>query len=91
VSNTTVDAKKSRFDSSDALKLVAGADELIVSKGRKVIQVNLRKDKPTKEDLLGLLLGPTGNLRAPTFKVGKTVVVGFEEDMYTKVLVRNEP
>jgi hypothetical protein len=28
------------------------------------------------------MLGPTGNLRAPTARVGKTVLVGFNDDSY---------
>lgn len=31
------------------------------------------------------MLGPTGNLRAPTLIVGKTVVVGFDDDSYSSV------
>ena len=32
------------------------------------------------------LLGPTGNLRAPTMRVGKTLLVGFDESSYADVL-----
>jgi hypothetical protein len=32
------------------------------------------------------MLGPTGNLRAPTLRVGRTLLVGFDEDTYRKVL-----
>jgi hypothetical protein len=31
------------------------------------------------------MLGPTGNLRAPCLRVGKTVLVGFNEDAYREV------
>ena len=37
-------------------------------------------------DVLAVALGPTGNLRAPTFRKGKTLVVGFEESAYREVL-----
>ena len=33
------------------------------------------------------LLGPTGNLRAPTVRVGKTLLVGFDENSYADVLI----
>jgi len=36
--------------------------------------------------LLGLLLGPTGNLRAPTFRKGRTLIVGFDEATSKRVL-----
>ena len=32
------------------------------------------------------MLGPTGNLRAPTLVSGKTVLVGFNEASYAKLL-----
>ena len=32
------------------------------------------------------MLGPTGNLRAPTLRVGRTLLVGFDEETYRKVL-----
>ena len=34
---------------------------------------------------MAALLGPTGNLRAPTLVVGDTVLVGFNEDAYEGV------
>ncbi len=33
------------------------------------------------------MLGPTGNLRAPTLRTGKTVVVGFNDESYTGALL----
>lgn len=33
------------------------------------------------------MLGPTGNLRAPTLRVGKTVLVGFDQDTYENALL----
>jgi hypothetical protein len=44
-----------------------------------VTHVNLRKEKPGNETLLSLLLGPTGNLRAPTLRLGRTLLVGFDQ------------
>lgn len=31
------------------------------------------------------MLGPTGNLRAPTIRTGATVLVGFNEEAYRTV------
>ena len=42
--------------------------------------------EPDRATLLGLLLGPTGNLRAPTLRKGRTLIVGFEEETYEKLL-----
>ncbi len=66
--------------------LLDGISKLHVAKGKKIVQVDLKKDRPDDDTLAGLLLGPTGNLRAPTFRRGKTLIVGFNEDMYSDLL-----
>ena len=35
-----------------------------------------------KEEVLKNAMGPSGNLRAPTYRVGKTFVIGFNPDLY---------
>jgi hypothetical protein len=39
-----------------------------------------------KVDMTEKLLGPTKNLRAPTLRYGKTLLVGFSEAAYRQVL-----
>jgi hypothetical protein len=29
------------------------------------------------------MLGPTGNMRAPTIRIGKTYLVGFNDDIFS--------
>lgn len=70
----------------DALQLVANVDEIYAAKGKKVTYVDLRQEKPKSQELAALLLGPTGNLRAPTLRSGRTLIVGFHEDTYKKIL-----
>jgi arsenate reductase-like glutaredoxin family protein len=81
-----VDAKKERIGADEALKLLSGMNKMLVAKGKKVVEVNLKKDRPDDDDLVTLMLGPTGNLRAPTMKVGKTVLVGFNEENFADTL-----
>lgn len=66
--------------------MLANVDEIHVAKGKRVIHVDLRQGRPGKSELLELLLGPTGNLRAPTLRKGRTLLVGFDEATYKKVL-----
>jgi arsenate reductase-like glutaredoxin family protein len=66
--------------------VLANVDEIHVAKGKRIIHVDLRKGRPDKAHLLELLLGPTGNLRAPTIRKGRTLLVGFDEATYKKVL-----
>ena len=46
----------------------------------------MKSDPPGQAELLKHMLGPTGNLRAPTIRVGKTVLVGFDEETYRSAL-----
>jgi arsenate reductase-like glutaredoxin family protein len=56
-----------------------------VIKGKKVTAFSMTKDKPDDAALLAHMLGPTGNLRAPTVRAGKTLLVGFGEETYRSV------
>ena len=83
---TQVDAKKTTLKEAEALALVREVDEIYASKGKQVVHLDLRKEKPDRAALLSLLLGPTGNLRAPTLRKGRTLLVGFDEASYAAVL-----
>ncbi len=54
-------------------------------KGKKVTVFDLKNDTPAEEDMLKLMLGTTGNLRAPTIQRGKTLLVGFNADLYDDI------
>ncbi len=69
----------------EAADLLKGADELYVAKGKKVLHFDLKKGAPNIEELQALMLGPTGNLRAPTVRKGKTLIVGFDAATYGQV------
>ena len=57
----------------------------MVFKGKKVTEFN-GANKLDKENIQSML-GPTGNLRAPTLVSGKTILVGFNEEEFAKVLL----
>jgi len=80
-----VDARKNRMGPKEALALLDGANELIAAKGKKVERIDLRQGKPDKATVTRLMIGPSGNLRAPTLRVGKKILVGFDEETYQKV------
>jgi arsenate reductase-like glutaredoxin family protein len=79
-------AKKAPLRGERALEVLEGMDEIYVSKGKSVVHIDLKAARPSRAEMLSLLLGPTGNLRAPTLRVGKTLLVGFNEETYLKVL-----
>lgn len=78
-------ARQTTLKEDDAIELASQANEIFAAKGKKVVHINLKKDKPSREELAKLLLGPTGNLRAPTLRVGKKLIVGFDEEMYRSI------
>lgn len=65
--------------------MLTKATKLVSAKGKKVVEVDLKKTELSEEEILKLVLGPTGNLRAPTLLVGKKMIVGFNEEMYGSV------
>jgi arsenate reductase-like glutaredoxin family protein len=85
---TQSDAKKATIKGDAALGVLKDVDQLYVAKGKRVVHVDLKREKPPRAQLLGLLLGPTGNLRAPTLRKGRTLIVGYDEATYRDVLDR---
>ena len=75
-----------KLGAEKALELAKSASRIIVMKGKKVTDFDMKKDPPQKDELLAAMLGTTGNLRAPTVVRGKTVLVGFNQDIYDDLL-----
>jgi arsenate reductase-like glutaredoxin family protein len=74
-----------KLDAKAAAELAAAATRVIVAKGSKV-QTFSPHGKPGK-DVIDAMLGPTGNLRAPCIRAGKTLLIGFNEDAYRDALL----
>lgn len=81
-----VDARKVRFDKSEAIKLARKSDTIFSCKGAKVIKLDLKAGSATDDEIAALVMGPSGNLRAPTFLSGKNLMVGFNADTYESLL-----
>ena len=80
-----VDATKKRFGRAEAIALAKTADVVIAAKGKKVVTFDMKHDPPDDDTLAAHLLGPTGNLKAPTIRRGNTLIVGFGEGAYRQV------
>jgi hypothetical protein len=61
------------------------AHRLVAAKGKKVTVLDLQTTPPADAVLAGLMLGPTGNLRAPIMRVGQTILVGYNEQAFTGI------
>ncbi|MHC4789787.1 MAG: hypothetical protein ACYS8K_11410 [Planctomycetota bacterium] len=62
-----------KLAAKEASALAKQASKIIVAKGK------------AGKDIVAAMLGPTGNLRAPTIRRGRTVVVGFHEEVFEKL------
>lgn len=62
--------------------MVSEAEELYASRGKKIHHLDLKNEPASEEEVLKLVLGPTGNLRAPALKSGKTLIIGFHPEVY---------
>lgn len=80
-----VSANNTKLGAEDALRLAREVSTIMVAKGKKIATFDMKRDPPDDGVLLAALLGPTGNLRAPTIRRGTTLLVGFDEEMYRKI------
>ena len=80
-------ATKDPLEGSNALSVLENVNRMYVAKGRKVIKMDLSQDEAGESELLELLLGRSGKLRAPTIKVGESLMVGYSQEMFTSVLL----
>ena len=83
VAKEVVNATKEKLQGESALTLTRMASRVLVAKGKNVVTFDMKNNPPDDETLLKHLLGPTGNLRAPTVRRGKTLLVGFSEEEFT--------
>ena len=74
----------SKLGRKDAAEIAKRASVVFVAKGKKVSA--FKPEGKAGKELLDAMLGPTGNLRAPTIRRGKTVLVGFNEDLFSEKL-----
>jgi hypothetical protein len=77
---SVVDARKERFNADAAWKMIKGADTVTTAKGKKVQTWHPATDD--KDTILKQVMGPSGNLRAPTLRVGKRFLIGFNGELY---------
>lgn len=77
----TVPASR-KLQAVDSRELLKSASRLIALKGKKVSEFKVAKSVPA--EAVAAMLGPTGNLRAPTIRKGKTLIVGFNEEIFER-------
>ena len=72
-----------KLGASEAAGLLKSASRLLVAKGKKLSEFSGGEAAP---EAVAAMLGPTGNLRAPTIVYGGTLLVGFNQDLFEEQL-----
>ncbi len=72
-----------KLSRKDAAALAKAAKKIVVAKGKKISEF---PGGAAPKEVIEAMLGPTGNLRAPTIRSGKTVLVGFNEEVFSEHL-----
>ena len=65
--------------------MAKAASKVFVAKGKKVSEFKPAGKAP--KEVVDAMLGPTGNLRAPTIRRGKKIIVGFNDEVFEKHLL----
>lgn len=79
-------SNKEPIEGEDALGLLEGVTDLFVAKGKKTLHVDLENARPEDAELLALLLGRSGKLRAPVLRAGSRLIVGYNGDILAEQL-----
>lgn len=74
-------AAKEPIEGEAALAVLKGVTELFVAQGKKTVRFELESLRPSDPELLDLLLGRSGKLRAPTLRRGSRLFVGYNQDL----------
>jgi len=79
-------ARQAVYTEKDFNTIFKSIELVIAAKGKKVEQFDVKKKNYDKTLLKKMVLGPTGNFRAPAIKKGKKLFVGFNEESYKQNL-----
>ena len=75
-----------RHGRDEAIALARSARTVLAARGKSLVRFDMTADPPDDDTLAAHILGPTGNLKAPTLRVGETLLVGFSEEGYRRLL-----
>lgn len=81
---TEIDARKEKIGESEAWQLLKDGSLIYIGSRGKYSQ--WRPDSESRQEILSQAIGRSGNLRAPTLKIGDIFLIGFSEEMYRLIL-----
>jgi len=72
---------KDPIEGAAALSVLEGVRDLYVAKGKHTLHIDLALRRPPDAELLELLLGRSGKLRAPAIRVSGRLLVGYNDEI----------
>lgn len=76
-------ATNERLSGSSIDDLLGLVNFVRIAKGKKIVDYHLNANN--RKEIVAYVTGRSGTLRAPTLRVGDTLIVGFNEELYDKL------
>lgn len=67
--------------------MLDGVRELLVAKGKKVLRFDMVGKRPGDDEILELIVGRSGRLRAPAVRAGDKLLVGYNAELFEEHLL----
>lgn len=81
---TEVNARQEPLEAQKTWALLVDSKKILIASGNKIREYTPQPDK--KDEILKIVLGRSGTLRAPTLKVGSTFYIGYNNEMYDQLI-----
>lgn len=76
-----VEAAKEKIDTDAAWEILKTASLINAAKGKN----NLEIKPDSRDEVMGASIGPSGNLRAPSIRIGNEFFIGHSPELYEKL------
>ena len=76
-------ARKVKLDGDAVWAKMSTAEQIFAAKGRKKV-LQWTPSAENRDEVLGEVMGRSGNLRAPTLLIDGKFVVGFNDELYSQ-------
>jgi hypothetical protein len=84
VIDEVADARKLKFDEDAAWAMLQSASSIFIAKGKKFQKFT--PDTDGRALIMKQAMGPSGNLRAPAYRMGNEYIIGFNAGLYDEQL-----
>lgn len=72
-------AGKEPYTIDAVLELLTDIEKVFVTSGKKILEFD---DIKNNDEMLKKIMGRSGNLRAPSLRIGSELYVGYNEELY---------